>query len=425
MTSTDRDVVVVLGAQWGDEGKGKLIDLLGSNYDLTARCAGGANAGHTVVVNNVKYKFHLLPSALLNPYAIAIIGNGVVVHLPSMLQEAQALQQQNVDVLQRVFVSDRAHLLFQYHQQVDALREAERAGGKIGTTGKGIGPCYSSKASRDSLRVGDLRNFRDFSKKYVKGLAAQQVRFGKFESDVKAEIAKYYDLAHALEPNIVDSVSIVNDLVDSGMPLLIEGANAALLDVDFGTYPFVTSSNCTIGGIFTGLGISPQKVTTIYGVVKAYTTRVGEGPFPTEQLNQVGEILQTKGFEFGATTGRPRRCGWLDTFLLKYTTTLNGYTSICLTKLDILSHFDTILVGVRYYNRGALMHYYPSDLNVLAEVTVEYEELPGWKEDICEIREFSKLPENARRYVERIEELIGVPIQYIGVGASRDAIIVR
>ncbi|KAA8499913.1 Adenylosuccinate synthetase [Porphyridium purpureum] len=419
-------LVVVLGAQWGDEGKGKLIDALGDAFDVSARCNGGANAGHTVVVEGVKYKFHLLPSSLLHTHTIALIGNGVVVHLASMLEEAAALEKQGVYVMERVFLSDRAHLVFDYHQTVDGLRETERAGGKIGTTRKGIGPCYTSKASRDGLRVGDIRRFRNFPEKYRRNVTEQKMRFGNFEHDTRAEIAKYYKLAHALEPNITDSVSFVNSKLDAGIPTMVEGANAALLDIDFGTYPYVTSSNCTIGGIFTGLGIAPQKLKTVYGVVKAYTTRVGEGPFPTEQLNDVGKTLQDRGFEFGSTTGRPRRCGWLDLCLLKYTTTLNGYTAICLTKLDIMSHFETVKVGVKYKFCGAALSYYPSDLDKLWEVEVEYIELPGWKGvDISHARRFDELPLNAQLYVKYIEDFLEVPIQFIGVGAARDAIIDR
>jgi len=422
----DLDVVVVLGAQWGDEGKGKLIDYLGNRYDLSARCAGGANAGHTVVVDGVKYKFHLLPSGLLNPYAIAVIGNGVVVHLPALLQEVSELEQSGVAVKQRVLLSDRAHIVFDYHQIVDGLREKERAGAKIGTTGKGIGPCYSSKAARDGTRAGDFRRFRAFPEKFLRNVAGMKKRFGDFEYDTRAEIAKYYKLAHEMEPFITDSVSYVNHNVDDGIPLLIEGANAALLDIDFGTYPFVTSSNCSIGGILTGLGIPPSKISEIYGVVKAYTTRVGEGPFPTEQLNDVGKLLQTEGFEFGSTTGRPRRCGWLDLFILKYTHMLNGYSAICLTKLDILSHFDEIKIGVGYKYRGAPLSYYPADLELLKEVEVEYKVVPGWKGvDISKCKTFEELPANAQKYVLFIEEFLKVKVSFIGVGAARDAIIVR
>lgn len=420
------EVVVVLGAQWGDEGKGKLIDLLTADYDVLARAAGGANAGHTIVVDNVKYAFHLLPSGLLNPHVTALIGNGVVVHLPKLEIELEGLLQKGLDVRNRVLVSDRAHLLFDFHQIVDGLREVERGTAKIGTTGRGIGPCYSSKANRTNLRVGDLREFRSFPCAFRRSLASKHKRFHKFGYDVRGEIARYYQYAHKMEPCIVDSVALLKDALKRRDSVLVEGANAALLDIDFGTYPFVTSSNCTAGGVCTGLGIPPKSIGDIVGVVKAYTTRVGQGPFPTELVGGDGDVLLKKGHEYGTTTARPRRCGWLDTFMLEYTNAVNGYTQICLTKLDVMSHFEKIMVGTAYVVRGRKMTYYPASLKLLGEVEVAYEELEGWKgADITDVRVFEDLPSNAQKYVLRIEELIGVPIKYIGVGPGRDAIILR
>lgn len=420
------EVLVVLGAQWGDEGKGKLIDLLTAQYDLLARAAGGANAGHTIVVDNVKYAFHLLPSGLLNKHAVALIGNGVVVHLPKLEQELNGLLEKGLDVRDRVLLSDRAHLLFDFHQIVDGLREVERGQGKIGTTKRGIGPCYSSKANRTNLRIGDLREFRSFPEAFRRSLASKHKRFHKFDYDVRKEIARYYEFAKKIEPMTVDSVAILKDAVRGRESVLVEGANAALLDIDFGTYPFVTSSNCTAGGICTGLGIPPRSIGEVIGVVKAYTTRVGQGPFPTEVIGGPGKVLQVEGHEYGTTTARPRRCGWLDTFMLEYTNAVNGYTQICLTKLDVLSHFETLKIGIAYELQGRKMTYYPASLKSLQEAKVIYEELDGWKgQDISGVRAFKDLPLNAQKYVKRIEELVGVPITSIGVGPSRDAIILR
>lgn len=423
------EVLVVLGAQWGDEGKGKLIDLLTASYDILARAAGGANAGHTIVVNSTKYAFHLLPSGLLNPHATALIGNGVVLHLPKFLQELRSLSEKGLDNIEhRILISDRAHLLFDFHQIVDGLRELERGRGKIGTTGRGIGPCYSSKANRTNLRVADLRTFRtSFPPAFRRSLASKHKRFQNFDYDLRKEIAAYYDHAHRLEPNIADTVSVLHHAVSERRhAVLVEGANAALLDIDFGTYPFVTSSNCTAGGVCTGLGIPPRAIDAVVGVVKAYTTRVGQGPFPTELHDLLGQTLQKEGHEFGTTTARPRRCGWLDTFMLNYTHSVNGYTAVCLTKLDVLSHFDTIRIGVAYIVRGRKMTYYPASLSLLAEAEVEYIDMPGWKGiDIMAVRKFEDLPDNAQKYVLKIEQLLHVPIKYIGVGPSRDAIILR
>ncbi|CAN8075595.1 unnamed protein product [Agarophyton chilense] len=421
------EVLVVLGAQWGDEGKGKLIDILSKDYDILARAAGGANAGHTIVVDSVKYAFHLLPSGLLHEHVQAVIGNGVVLHVPKFMSELQELREKGVDATPRIRISDRCHLLFDYHQIVDGLREVERGKAKIGTTGRGIGPCYSSKANRTNIRVGDLRNFRSFPASFRRSLASKHKRFHNFDYNVRNEIANYYEYAKQLEPCITDTVAVLNNgITNKSHAVLVEGANAALLDIDFGTYPFVTSSNCTAGGVSTGLGIPPRAINQVIAVVKAYTTRVGEGPFPTELHDHLGETLQKKGHEYGTTTARPRRCGWLDAFMLQYTHSINGYTQICLTKLDVLSHFETLKIGVSYNVRGRKMTYYPASLKLLGEAQVEYVEMPGWKGvDISGVRTFEDLPENAQQYVLKIEELIKVPITSIGVGPSREAIIFR
>lgn len=337
-------VNVVLGSQWGDEGKGKLVDLLVGKYDIVARAAGGNNAGHTIVVKGVKYDFHMLPSGLVNPNCQNLIGNGVVIHVPSFFQELEQLEAKGLtDARSRLFVSSRAHLVFDFHQRTDKLREAELSGaskdGKnIGTTGKGIGPTYATKASRSGLRVHHLVNdepgaWDEFVTKYRRLVETRQQRYGNFEYDSEGELQRFKQYREQLKPFVVDSVVFMHNAIRENKKILVEGANALMLDIDFGTYPFVTSSNTGIGGVCTGLGLPPRAIDEVYGVVKAYTTRVGEGPFPTEQLNEFGEKLQDIGAEFGVTTGRKRRCGWLDLVVLKYSTLINGYTSLNITKL--------------------------------------------------------------------------------------------
>ncbi|EGF84495.1 hypothetical protein BATDEDRAFT_32828 [Batrachochytrium dendrobatidis JAM81] len=418
-------VTVVLGSQWGDEGKGKLVDVLAQDIDVCARCQGGNNAGHTIVVNGVKFDFHLLPSGLINPACQNIVGNGVVVHLPSFFQEIETTVSKGIKVAGRLFLSSRAHLVFDFHQIVDGLKEDELGRGSIGTTKKGIGPAYSSKASRSGLRVHHLFEFEEFEASFRQMVANKKKRYGDFQYDVDAEIARYRDYAARLPEYVIDSIKFMHDQINSGKRVLIEGANALMLDLDLGTYPYVTSSNTNIGGVCTGLGIPPQKIGRVIGVAKAYTTRVGAGPFPTEQLNASGDILQTVGQEFGTTTGRKRRCGWLDTVVLEYSTMINGYTSLNLTKLDVLDGLDEINIGVAYYYNGKKLDSFPANLHVLANVEVKYETLPGWKIDISKCRKFEELPVNAQKYVSRVEQLVGVPVEWIGVGVARDAMIHR
>lgn len=419
-------VCTVLGSQWGDEGKGKLVDILAQQYDVVARYAGGSNAGHTIVVDGKKFAFHLLPSGLLHETATCLIGNGVVLHLPTLFKELASLDEQSISYAGRLKISDRTHLLFDCHQMVDGMREQEREGGKgkIGTTKRGIGPCYSHKMTRVGIRVGDLRFFEAFEEKFRTMVADLQKRFD-FEYDVDAEIETYREYAEKLLPMVVDGVHFVNLAYEEGKKILVEGANATLLDIDFGTYPYVTSSNASIGGACTGLGLSPNKLVERIGIVKAYTTRVGAGPFPTELLDTTGEQVREKGHEFGTTTGRPRRCGWLDTVVLKYAHQINDFTSINLTKLDVLDDLPELKIGVAYQYQGKLLESFPANLEVLGNVAVEYETMPGWQEDITKCRTFEELPEAAQNYVKRIEELVGCPIQWIGVGPGRDEMIER
>jgi len=419
---------VVLGAQWGDEGKGKLVDMLSQEYDVCARVAGGSNAGHTIVVDGVKYKFHLLPSGILNPNAIGVIGNGVVVHLPSFLTELDGLAKEGINHDGRVFISDRAHLVFDFHQVVDGSLEARLGRNKIGTTKKGIGPAYASKISRNGVRVGDLRDWDYFEQRF-RALAEHHMRsYEGLEIDIEEQLAYYKKIAPLILEMTCDTIQLTNQKYHEGKKILVEGANAAMLDIDFGTYPFVTSSNPSIGSVLTGLGVSPKKLGGIYGTVKAYCTRVGEGPFPTELNVLIGEgsHLATVGHEYGTTTGRPRRCGWLDIPQLKYSITINGYTSINLTKLDVLSGLKEIPLGVAYKTKdGKTLDTMPACLKQLKDVQVEYEVMPGWDEDITKCRNFDDLPENCKTYVKKIEEIVGVPIRWIGVGPNRLDVIDR
>ncbi|XP_044468843.1 adenylosuccinate synthetase 2, chloroplastic-like [Mangifera indica] len=420
----------VLGCQWGDEGKGKLVDVLAQHFDIVARCQGGANAGHTIYNSEgKKFALHLIPSGILNEETICVIGNGVVVHLPGLFKEIDGLEANGVSCKGRILISDRAHLLFDFHQEVDGLREAELAKSFIGTTRRGIGPAYSSKVIRNGIRVSDLRHMDTFPQKLDLLLSEAASRFPGFNysSDMlRDEVENYKRFAERLEPFITDTVHFMNESISEKRNILVEGGQATMLDIDFGTYPFVTSSSPSAGGICTGLGIAPRAVGDLIGVVKAYTTRVGSGPFPTEILGQGGDLLRLAGQEFGTTTGRPRRCGWLDVVALKYSCQINGFSSLNLTKLDVLSEFHEIQLGVAYKQvDGTPVKSFPADLLSLEQMKVEYEVLPGWKSDISSIRNYSDLPKAARQYVERIEELVGVPVHYIGVGPGRDALIYK
>ncbi|GMY14185.1 adenylosuccinate synthetase 2, chloroplastic [Fagus crenata] len=420
----------VLGCQWGDEGKGKLVDILAHHFDIVARCQGGANAGHTIYnAEGKKFALHLVPSGILNEDTLCVIGNGVVVHLPGLFEEIDGLESNGVSCEGRILVSDRAHLLFDFHQEVDGLRESELAKSFIGTTKRGIGPCYSSKVIRNGIRVGDLRHMDTFRQKLDVLLSDAASRFQGFNYGpemLREEVENYKRYAERLEPFIADTVHVMNDAILENKKILVEGGQATMLDIDFGTYPFVTSSSPSAGGICTGLGIAPRVVGDLIGVVKAYTTRVGSGPFPTEILGQGGDLLRFAGQEFGTTTGRPRRCGWLDIVALKYSCQINGFSSLNLTKLDVLSDLPEIRLGVSYKHiNGTPIKSFPADLRLLEQLKVEYEVLPGWKSDISSIRNYADLPLAARTYVERIEELCGVPVHYIGIGPGRDALIVK
>ncbi|XP_030889439.1 adenylosuccinate synthetase isozyme 1 [Leptonychotes weddellii] len=454
--ATGSRVTVVLGAQWGDEGKGKVVDLLATDADIISRCQGGNNAGHTVVVDGREYDFHLLPSGIINTKAVSFIGNGVVVHLPGLFEEAEKNEKKGLkDWEKRLVISDRAHLVFDFHQAVDGLQEVQRQaqeGKNIGTTRKGIGPAYSSKAARTGLRVCDLlSDFDEFSASHCQphrqdpdrtgGRSRSQDRFAGQASFGKGmhwrclavrrglappqpPLPPPQGFAERIRPMVRDGVYFMYEALH-GTPkkILVEGANAALLDIDFGTYPFVTSSNCTVGGVCTGLGIPPQNIGEVYGVVKAYTTRVGIGAFPTEQINEIGDLLQSRGHEWGVTTGRKRRCGWLDLMILRYAHMVNGFTALALTKLDILDALDEVKVGVSYKLNGKRIPYFPANQEILQKVEVEYETLPGWKADTAGARKWEDLPPQAQNYVRFVENHVGVAVKWVGVGKSRDSMI--
>uniref|UniRef100_A0A4W4HCT0 Adenylosuccinate synthetase n=1 Tax=Electrophorus electricus TaxID=8005 RepID=A0A4W4HCT0_ELEEL len=423
-------VAVVLGAQWGDEGKGKVVDLLATESDIVCRCQGGNNAGHTVVVEGTEYDFHLLPSGIINTKCISLIGE---YSRPAVLILFFEIEKKLKNFClkgweKRLVISDRAHIVFDFHQALDGMQELQRQaqeGKNIGTTKKGIGPTYCCKASRTGLRICDLlADFKEFSTKF-KSLAQQyQSMYPLLKVDVEGELKKLKEYAERIRPMVRDGVYFMYDAIH-GPPkkILVEGANAALLDIDFGTYPFVTSSNCTVGGVCTGLGIPPAYIGDVYGVSKAYTTRVGIGAFPTEQVNAIGELLQTRGHEVGVTTGRKRRCGWLDLVILRYAHMINGFTAIALTKLDILDVLDEIKVAIAYKLNGKRIPHFPANMEVLQKVDVEYEVFPGWKTDTSAARKWNDLPPKAQNYIRFVENHIGVPIKWVGVGKSRECMI--
>ncbi len=419
-------LTAVLGGQWGDEGKGKLIDILANHYDIVARGTGGANAGHTVYIQDPtnpgqrkKVVFHLIPSGALYPNVINVIGNGCVIHIPTLLEEIAFLEANNIQMKGRLFISDRAHLVFEYHKLVDVMQEERKGKAKVGTTGRGIGPAYTDKISRMGVRLHELLDMESFETHVRANVEMLKSMYG-FEFDVEKELNYYRSIAEQIKPYILDTSFFLNKALAEGKKILLEGANANLLDIDHGTYPYVTSSNASIGGLITGLGIGAMKFTAAIGVMKAYCTRVGSGPFPTELDNEIGEKMRTIGGEFGSTTGRPRRCGWFDAVASKYSVMINGFSSINLTKLDVMDSFETIKIATKYLYEGKELETLPASLDLLAKVEVHYEEMPGWKQDISSARTLAELPENARNYVKRLQELLGCPIDFVGVGIGRE-----
>jgi adenylosuccinate synthase len=419
---------VVLGLQWGDEGKGKIIDLLADRADLVVRCQGGANAGHTVVVGGRKTVLHLLPSGVLHEGSRCIIGNGVVVDPLALCAELDELAAGGCQASRRLSISDRAHLVLPCHKALDAASEKAKGDAKVGTTLRGIGPCYADKVARTGLRCGELVDLPGFKLRLRAMLTAanNQIRsWGGEGLDPDRAIADVWPACERIAPMVVDTATVLHQAAAAGKRFLFEGSQAALLDIDYGTYPYVTSSNTGVGGILTGSGLSHRQLGQVIGVVKAYSTRVGNGPFPVELADARGDAIRQRGSEFGATTGRPRRCGWLDLVGVRFACRLNGVDTIALTKLDILSGEPELPVCVAYELDGKRIDTIPARVEDLARVKPVYERLPGWSESLRAHRALDAMPENARRYVRFIEERVGVPIGFIGTGPGRDEIIVR
>ncbi len=421
--------LAVVGAQWGDEGKGKLIDILSEKVDITVRYQGGNNAGHTVIVGDKEYIFHLIPSAILRKEKVCVIGNGVVIDPKALLEEIDGLKKRGLPMTEKQLkISANAHVVMPYHRVMDQLRESKRAN-KIGTTGRGIGPCYSDKVGRMGVRMIDLLNPRVLQAKLADNLNEKNDIFVKvynFKNYDFSEIYnEYLNYGRRLKSYICDTALYLNDAIDQKKSVLFEGAQGTFLDIDFGTYPFVTSSNATIGGVCAGTGVAPAKIGKIVAAVKAYTTRVGEGPFPTEFDTKMNECIRTKGHEFGSTTGRARRCGWFDSVLVRYAATISGANELAIMKLDVLDELKEIKIATSYKYKGKTYKDYPHDMEVLANAKPVYETFPGWQTSTREIRQWSKLPVNARRYLERLEVLLKVKVKYISVGSKRDEIVVR
>ncbi len=417
----------VIGLQWGDEGKGKIIDILSAEADVIVRYQGGNNAGHTVVKDGVRYAFHLIPSGVLHEDKVCVMGNGMVIDPLALLHELDELRSQGLDVSPRQLkISENAHIIFPYHRKLDGFRERLRSN-RIGTTGRGIGPCYMDKYARSGIRVGDLLNPKLFISKLKdniiekNGIYRQVFGYDGFSEE---EIAReYLGYAEKITPFVCDTVSLLHELWREGRSILFEGAQGTMLDVDFGTYPFVTSSNASVSGIFSGTGLPPKALDKVIGVCKAYTTRVGEGPFPTELFDDLGNRLRDKGGEFGTTTGRPRRCGWFDAVLVRYAVRLNGVDEIVITKLDVLDELDEIKVCVGYRLGDEVLKTYPFDIEVFSNVEPIYETFKGWKTDTTALRDISDLPREARDYIDAISDLVGAKISMVSVGSDREEII--
>jgi adenylosuccinate synthase len=420
--------VVVVGTQWGDEGKGKIVDLLAEFADIVVRFQGGNNAGHTMVVGEEQFICHLIPSGILQK-KLCVIGNGVVVDPAVLIEELDNLSSRGVDVgPDRLKISEKAHLIMPYHKQIDHAREAFKGDKKIGTTGRGIGPAYEDKATRRGIRFVDLLDFEGFAEKVNTILDEKNFYLKNYLSaetlDAARIIEQYKAYAERLAPYVTNISIVIDSAIRDAHQVLFEGAQGTHLDIDHGTYPFVTSSNTLAGNACCGSGMGPRAITDVMGIVKAYTTRVGKGPFPSELFDEIGDRIQKKGAEFGATTGRKRRCGWLDTVILRNAVRLNGLTGLTITKLDVLGGLDSLKICTGYEYEGEVLHDFPASLEVLAACKPVYETLPGWSEDISGIKEMKELPDKVRNYLNRIEELTEAPIHIISVGAERTQTIV-
>lgn len=420
--------VVVVGTQWGDEGKGKIIDLLTPSVDVVVRFQGGANAGHTVLIGNQKTILHLVPSGILHKKCLCIIGNGVVLDPKVLIDELSGLADQGyLKDPQKFAISRNAHIVMPYHRTIDALREELLGDASIGTTGRGIGPAYEDKVSRIGVRAGDLADPKICRKRLeaVVPIKSRQIEaLGGKPLDINELIAQTEKWHARLSRYIVDAEEIIHKKISEKQRILFEGAQGTALDIDHGTYPFVTSSNTVAGSACSGAGVGPTAIDDVLGITKAYTTRVGNGPFPTEQNDEIGERLQIKGKEFGATTGRRRRCGWFDAVLVRHAARVNGLTMIAMTKLDVMSGIDTLKICTGYEMNGKMTDRFPSSVEAFEGLRLVYEELPGWTQDISAARDLKDLPQNTQRYISRISELIGVPIAIVSVGPERNANIV-
>ena len=415
---------VLVGAQWGDEGKGKIIDVLTEKVDWVVRYQGGNNAGHTVEIGNQRFVLHLVPSGILHPGKKCVIGNGVVVDPVALSSEITELESRGIDFKEALFISDRAHVVFPYHRILDERSELRKSDGeKIGTTKRGIGPSYADKASRLGLRMGDLLDpsFPSLLAQRVEEKNRFMAALGAEPLDGHQVLEQYRQAARKLAPHITDTIPLLNQAMARGERVLFEGAQGTMLDIDYGTYPFVTSSSATAGGACSGSGVAPHRIDRVLGVVKAYTTRVGEGPFPTELLDETGKMLRETGHEFGATTGRPRRCGWFDAVVANYSVMVNGIDSWAVTKLDVLDALDVIRICVAYECDGKMIKTVPANIRTLERCRPVYEDFRGWKTPTTDITAFSSLPAQARAYVKRLSEITGVPVGILSVGPNRSS----
>ena len=420
--------IVVVGAQWGDEGKGKVIDILAKDFNYIVRYQGGNNAGHTVVIGNEKFILHLIPSGILHEGKMCVIGNGVVIDPKALLEEIKKLESKGIEVKARLFVSENAHLIFPYHRVIDELKELKKGRGKIGTTKKGIGPCHADKVSRSGIRIIDLLNDKIF-KERLKANIEEKNKILKVLYDFEGfSFNKIYEdylsFRVGIKDFVCDTALLLNKAIEKRKPILFEGAQGTMLDVDYGTYPFVTSSNATAGGVSTGAGIGPTRLDKVLGVVKAYTTRVGEGPFPTEVSRDMMEKIRVRGDEFGATTGRPRRCGWFDACLVRHSIMVNGISEIVVTKLDVLDELKRIKICVGYKYKDKLYEQFTSDIEIFTNCEPVYEEVDGWVEDTTNVTSFRKLPRNAKDYLKKIKNLLKTKIVLISVGSKRKQTII-
>lgn len=415
--------VVVVGSQWGDEGKGKITDFLAETAEVVARYQGGNNAGHTILIQDKKYKLHLIPSGIFYTNKICVIGNGMVINPAALIEEINYIHSNGFSTA-NLRISDRAHVIMPYHLLIDGLEEDRKGANKIGTTRKGIGPAYMDKAARNGIRIADLMDAEEFELKLRRLVAdknqlIEQV-YGSKGLDADSILKEYLEYAEFIRPYVTDTSVVLNDAIDQGKRVLFEGAQGVMLDIDQGTYPFVTSSNPTAGGVCIGSGVGPTKIHQIIGVAKAYTTRVGDGPFPTELDNETGDWIREKGNEYGTTTGRPRRVGWFDSVVVRHARRVSGITGLSLNSIDVLSGLETVKICTHYEYRGEKIEHYPASLKMLSECKAVYEELPGWKEDISGAKSLEDLPEAARHYVERVSQLTGIPISIFSVGRNRE-----